>query len=61
MAAGAKMKTDMEHYLDSSEYIDWKHPLVVAKAAELAENCHSDEAVAKEIWGQKKSGVRPYI
>jgi hypothetical protein len=44
MAAGTEM---MEHYLESSEYIDWMHPLVAAKAAELAEGCHSDEAIAK--------------
>jgi len=30
-------EADMEHYFDSSEYIDWNHPLVLAKAAELAE------------------------
>ncbi|MGZ5533706.1 MAG: hypothetical protein ACXWFP_04105 [Methylobacter sp.] len=41
------MKTDMEHYLDSGECIDWKHRLIVAQAAELAEVSHSDEAVAK--------------
>ncbi len=50
MADGAKMKADMEHYLDSSEYIDWKHPLVIAKAAELAEGCQSDESVAKRCF-----------
>jgi len=37
----------MQHYLVSSEYIDWKHPLVMAKAAELASGCLTDEAVAK--------------
>lgn len=37
----------MKAYLGSSEFIDWKHPLVAAKAAELAEGCLSDEAVAK--------------
>lgn len=40
----------MEHYLDSSEYIDWKHPLVAAKAAELAGDCFSDEAVAERCF-----------
>ncbi len=37
----------MKAYLGSSEHIDWKHPLVAAKAAELAEDCLTDEAVAK--------------
>ena len=40
----------MEKYLDSSEYIDWKHPLVVAKAKELAESCETDEAIAKQCF-----------
>lgn len=40
----------MDQYLSSSEYIDWEHPLVAAKAAEFAEGCHSDEAVAKRCF-----------
>ncbi len=40
----------MEQYLGSSEHIDWKHPLVAAKAAELAESCHSDEEVTKRCF-----------
>lgn len=40
----------MEQYLGSSEYVDWKHPLVAAKAAELAEGFRSDEAVAKRCF-----------
>ena len=40
----------MGQYLDCSEYNDWKHPLVVAKAKELAAGCHSDEAVAKRCY-----------
>ena len=52
------MKTDMEQYLDSSEYIDWKHPLVIAKAAELAEGYHSDEAVAKRCFEFVRDAVK---
>lgn len=40
----------MQHYLVSSEYIDWKHPLATAKAAELATGCVNDEAVAKRCF-----------
>lgn len=40
----------MEQYLDCSEFIDWKHPLVLAKAKELAAGCHSDEALAKRCY-----------
>ncbi len=52
------MKTDLEQYLDSSEYIDWKHPLVTAKAAELAEGCHSDEAVAKHCFEFVRNAIK---
>jgi transglutaminase-like putative cysteine protease len=40
----------MERYLESSEYIDWRHPLVSAKAAELAVDGADDEAVAKRCF-----------
>lgn len=40
----------MEQFLGSSEYIDWKHHLVAAKAAELADGCQSDEAIAKRCF-----------
>jgi len=40
----------MDLYLCSSEYIDWTHPLVVAKAAELADGCTSDETVTKRCF-----------
>ena len=40
----------MEQYLGNSEHVDWKHPLVAAMAAELAEGCHSDEEVAKRCF-----------
>lgn len=40
----------MDQYLESSEFIDWKHPTIKKKAAELAEGCASDEAVAKKCF-----------
>lgn len=46
------MKTDnsnslsMEPYLAVSEYIDWEHPLVAAKASMLAGNASGDEEIA---------------
>ena len=27
----------MQQYLESSEYIDWKHPAVIKKAEEIAQ------------------------
>lgn len=44
------LKRLMKQYLDCSEYIDWKHPLLVAKANELAVGYHSDESVAKRCY-----------
>jgi len=54
MAAGAKMKA----YLKSSEYIDWKHPLVAAKAAELAEGCLTDETVTKRCFEFVRDSIK---
>jgi transglutaminase-like putative cysteine protease len=45
-----EVATRVEQFLCSSEYIDWKHPLVAAKAMELAEGCYSDEAIAKRCF-----------
>lgn len=52
------MKEHMEQYLDSSEFIDWKHPLVTAKAAELAEACLSAEAVAKRCFEFVRDSIK---
>ncbi len=54
MVARVKMK----HYLDSSEYIDWQHPLVTAKAAELANDCQSDETIAKRCFEFVRDNIK---
>jgi hypothetical protein len=43
-------------YLAESEYIDWKHALVAAKAAELAGACKSDGGRLRK---RKKSYAKP--
>ena len=48
----------MQQYLDSSEFIDWNHPLVTVKAAELAEGCHSDEAVAIQCFEFVRDSIK---
>ena len=48
----------MEAYLDSSEYIDWKHPLVIAKAAELAEGYLTDELIAKRCFEFVRDAIK---
>lgn len=40
----------MKKYLSYSEYIDCQHPLIIAKAIELAEGCSSDIEVAKRCY-----------
>lgn len=40
----------MKQYLEHSEYIDWKHPAVLAKAAELGAHGESDAAIAKRCF-----------
>jgi hypothetical protein len=46
MAAQSKMK----HYLASSEYIDWQHHLITAKASEFVNGCQNDEAITKHCF-----------
>lgn len=52
------MKEAMQYYLESSEYIDWKHPLVTHTAAELADGCYSDEAVARRCFEFVRDAVK---
>ncbi|MGZ5007042.1 MAG: transglutaminase-like domain-containing protein [Methylobacter sp.] len=52
------MKIDTEKYLGSSEYIDCDHPLVIAKAVELAEGCLSDEAIAERCFEFVRDSIK---
>lgn len=52
------MKPCMQHYLDSSEYIDWKHSCLATKAAQLADGCNSDEAVAKRCFEFVRDSIK---
>lgn len=40
----------MEQYLEASEFIDWQHPLVLAKAMQLSSGRINDESVAKQCF-----------
>jgi transglutaminase-like putative cysteine protease len=40
----------MKDYLANSQYINWQHPAIMAKAAELSQNCVTDEAIAKQCF-----------
>ncbi|WP_347986391.1 transglutaminase family protein [Methylomonas sp. AM2-LC] len=47
----------MDDYLESSEYIDWKHPLVVNKAKELAESVN-DEDIVKQCFEFVRDSIK---
>jgi len=40
----------MDQYLESSEFIDWQHPLKTEKALQLSAGCLTDEAIAKNCF-----------
>jgi len=48
----------MKAYLENSDYIDWKHPLVITKAAELAEGCLGDESIAKRCFEFVRDAIK---
>jgi len=48
----------MNRFLEASPFIDWRHPAVAAKAAELAAGCDSDEAVARRCFTFVRDAVR---
>lgn len=48
----------MDAYLESSEHIDWKYPLLMAKAAELAADCVSDAEIAKRCFEFVRDGIK---
>jgi len=48
----------MQHYLGSSTYIDWNHPLVTAKATELAEGCHADAEIAMHCFEFVRDSIK---
>lgn len=44
------MKLSVGSFLSDSEYIDWKHPAILNKAAELAVGNSGDQAVARRCF-----------
>ena len=48
----------MKAYLESSDYIDWRHPAVSAKAAELAAGGGSAADVARRCFEFVRDGIR---
>lgn len=48
----------MQPYLFSSEFIDWRHPDVAAKAAELADHCVDKIQVAKRCFEFVRDEIR---
>lgn len=48
----------MEKYLQSTEYIDWKHPAIVNLAAQLADNTDADHDTAKKCFEWVRDNIR---
>ncbi len=48
----------MKSYLESSDYIDWRHPAVSAKAAELATGGGSAEDIARRCFEFVRDRIR---
>lgn len=48
----------MNPYLASSNYIDWQHPDVARKAAELAEGCTTEEALVKRCFEFVRDAIK---
>jgi hypothetical protein len=49
---------DMQPYLASSEFIDWRHLEVSAKAAELADGCFGKLQVARHCFEFVRDEIR---
>jgi hypothetical protein len=49
---------DMASYLADSEHIDWRHPLVWAKAAELAAGAAGDEEIARRCFEFVRDSIK---
>lgn len=48
----------MDRFLASSEFVDWRHPLVAAKAVALAAGASSDEVVAGRCFEFVRDAIR---
>lgn len=48
----------MRPFLESSEFIDWKHPAVAAKAGALAEGCKDEEALVRRCFEYVRDQIR---
>lgn len=48
----------MEKYLQSTEYIDWKHPAIVNLAAQLTDNTDADHDTAKKCFEWVRDNIR---
>lgn len=48
----------MQHYLTSSEYMDWQQPDVSRQAAVLAQGCTTDEKIARRCFEFVRDEIR---
>jgi transglutaminase-like putative cysteine protease len=48
----------LSDYLEASEFLDWQHPAILAKAAELAKGCQTDEAISQHCFAFVRDGIK---
>lgn len=53
-----ELDPSLEVFLAESQYIDWKHPSILAKARELAAGNSDDEAIAKRCFEFVRDRIR---
>lgn len=53
-----EVRYPIESYLEDGEYIDWTHPLVMAKAAELSGGVSDDEEVARRCFEFVRDSIK---
>ncbi|MCK9201837.1 MAG: transglutaminase family protein [Gallionella sp.] len=58
MTTSDSAQLNMESYLADSEHIDWRHPLVMAKASELAAGASGDEEIAKRCFEFVRDSIK---
>jgi transglutaminase-like putative cysteine protease len=58
MTTANNLQLHLQPYLAGSEYIDWRHPLVTAKASELAAGALGDEEVARRCFEFVRDFIR---
>jgi transglutaminase-like putative cysteine protease len=58
MNTANKTQPNPKHYLADSEYIDWRHPLVLSKAAVLSGGTADDEGITRRCFEFVRDSIK---